>query len=569
MKLSLPRLDTSIGHVEANAAMIVELASEASVEGASVLLTPELGLCGYPPRDLLLREGFVDRCEHELETIASSVPQGMLVLVGHPESGPERGGRCYNTLSACRDGQVVARARKQLLPGYDVFDEDRYFQAGDEPAWVEHEGHRIGLLVCEDLWQADDVREQTNYEVDPVASLVELGCDVLVAISASPFVAGKHERQCQALGRLARRHRVTIVTLNRAGAEDDLVFDGAAIVANPDGTIECCRDPFGDQIHAFHELGKPYSASNAEMPPDQQRFLALVESVRGYVSKTGNQRVLIGLSGGIDSAVTAAIAAAAIGGENVIGVMMPSRHSSDHSLADSRELADRLGLAACLEVPIESIHHSVVESVRQAGGALGPLEDGSLADQNIQARARGIILMALSNAHGGLVLSTGNKSEMAAGYATLYGDMCGALAVLGDVLKMDVYGLANWMNTNAASCGFSSAPIPESSITKPPSAELRPDQVDQDSLPPYDMLDEIVRRWIEEEQSAIRLVEETGFDSEVVNRMLRMIDLAQFKRDQAAIIPKVSRRAFGRGRPWPVIARPGAAPAWRSATSAS
>ena len=550
--------------------MIVELAGNAAASGVSVLVTPELGLCGYPPRDLLLREGFVDRCEEALGSIVAGIPQGMLVLVGHPESGPVSGGRCYNTLSACRDGQVVARARKQLLPGYDVFDEDRYFLPGESPAWVEHEGRRIGLLVCEDLWQADDVREHTSYEIDPVASLVKMGCEVLVASSASPFVVGKHERQCAALARLAERHGVSIVTLNRAGAEDDLVFDGAAIVAKPDGTIHCCRAPFSPQNEVVHDFGSdlpplPVAASS----PDEQRFHALVESVRSYVHKTGNRQVLIGLSGGIDSAVTAAIAAAALGGEQVIGVMMPSRHSSEHSLADSRELADRLGLKACLEVPIESIHESVIESVRQAGQSLGSLEDGSLADQNIQARARGIILMAMSNAHGGLVLSTGNKSEMAAGYATLYGDMCGALAVLGDVLKMDVYRLANWMNEHPKACGVASPPIPESSITKPPSAELRPDQVDQDSLPPYEVLDEIVRRWIEEERSAIRLIEETGFDAELVNQILRMIDLSQFKRDQAAIIPKVSRRAFGRGRPWPVIARPGAAPAWISATAAS
>ena len=393
-------------------------------------------------------------------------------------------------------------------------------------------------------------------------NMIEEG-DVIMAASASPFVAGKHRRQVEAVSRLARHHGVEIVSLNRAGSEDDLIFDAAAIVANARGEI-LQRRQFSDVnalplVHDFQSTGDVLEIPS---PDDhEQRFQALVSCVRGYVHKTGNKKAIVGLSGGIDSAVTAAIAAAAIGSENVTGVMMPSRYSSTHSLEDSRALSDAIGLEACLELPIEEIH-AATRSILETSEQLGSIEEGSLADQNVQARARGLILMTMSNAFGGLVLSTGNKSELAVGYATLYGDMCGAMAVLGDVLKMDVYALAQWMNDHPKDAGFARAPIPASTMTKPPSAELRPDQVDQDSLPPYELLDDIVRLWVEEERSAGEIIQETGSDPQLVTDVLRMIDLAQFKRDQAAVVPKVSRRAFGRGRPWPIIGRPGAAPVW-------
>ncbi|MEE2906572.1 MAG: NAD+ synthase [Planctomycetota bacterium] len=561
MQVVLPHLDTRIGDVESNAAAIAELAQD--VAGCDVMLTPELAICGYPPRDLLFREGFVSRCEQALKQLASSLPPDMLVIVGCPQSASGAGGRCFNGLAACRGGRVEAWAHKRLLPGYDVFDDDRYFHPGSQSSWIEHAGHRIGLLVCEDLWQAGDVREPTDYAVDPVAELAEAGCDVLLAASASPFVTGKHARQIGSVSQLAGQHGISIVSLNRAGSEDDLAFDAAAIVADSSGAIRCLRQ-FSTEADPPLIIDLKTPCESVDMPPldaHEQRFRALVTCVRGYVRKTGNKQAIIGLSGGIDSAVTAAIAAAALGPEHVTGVMMPSRHSSDHSLGDAKALAEALGLHACLELPIEAIHASTLSTL-EGRVSDTPVEEGSLADQNIQARARGLILMALSNSQGGLVLSTGNKSELAAGYATLYGDMCGALSVLGDVLKMDVYGLARWMNEHAHEAGFKQPPIPESSITKPPSAELRPDQFDQDSLPPYELLDEIVRRWVEEEQSAGRIIDETGADDQLVTEVLRMIDAAQFKRDQAAVIPKVSRRAFGRGRPWPVIGRPGAAPVW-------
>ncbi len=565
MDVILPHLDSRTGDIEANARLISDLA-HASAD-CDVLLTPELALCGYPPRDLLFREGFVERCEQVLDDLAATLPPDMLVLVGCPHARDADSGRCFNGLAVCRGGRVETWADKRLLPGYDVFDDDRYFLPGDGSRWVEHAGHRIGLLICEDLWQAGDVQEHAQYEVDPVAELVKEDCDVIMAASASPFIVGKHARQVSTVTRLAREHGIHVLAINRGGSEDDLVFDGGVAVADAHGSLLHAHQFPSDDAALIQKVG--VNGTAVEPPSsdeDAQRFKAIVTSVRGYVRKTGGRKAIIGLSGGIDSAVTAAIAAAALGPENVTGVMMPSRYSSSHSLEDSRTLSDALGLSACIELPIERIH-SATRDVLKSCDEVAHLEEGSLADQNIQARARGLILMTISNAIGGLVLSTGNKSEVAVGYATLYGDMCGAMAVLGDVLKMDVYALARWMNDHPSHAGFKGPPIPESTMTKPPSAELRPDQVDQDSLPPYELLDEIVRLWIEEEQSAGRIIETTGADPKVVSDVLKMIDQAQFKRDQAAIIPKVSRRAFGRGRPWPIIGRPGAAPVWIPAST--
>ena len=564
MKIALSNMNSRIGALELNAQAILDSARDAG--GVDVLVTPELAMSGYPPRDLLFREGFVDRCERTVRMLAAKLPPEMLVLVGTPRRS-SNGDRCMNSVAACRGGEIIAWGDKRLLPGYDVFDDDRYFMPGEQSAIVDHKGVRIGLLICEDLWQGGDVRERTSYEVDPVVELVEQGAQLLIAASASPFTTGKHARQRDHLARMARVHGVSIASVNRSGSEDDLVFDGSVMMMDSAGDHLAYEPAFGKTGLIIGDLANRLdSHANDDVSCDRERFMALVESVRGYLSKTGQKHVIVGLSGGIDSAVTVAIAAAAVGGENVTGVMMPSRHSSSHSLSDAIESARMLGLSRCLEIPIETIHQSIRDSIIQPlGGEL--LEEGSLTDQNLQARSRGVILMGLSNAMGGLVISTGNKSEMAAGYATLYGDMCGALAVLGDVLKMDVYSMANWMNQHHLEIGFDGPLVPEGSITKPPSAELKPDQLDEDSLPPYEVLDDIVRRWIEEEQSSDRIIQETGFPSEEVLNLLRMIDQSQFKREQAAIIPKVSRRAFGRGRPWPVVGVPGGAPHWIPAGS--
>ena len=559
MKIALSNMNSRIGALELNAQAILESAGDAT--GADVLVTPELAISGYPPRDLLLREGFVDRCERTVGMLAAQLPPELLVLVGTPRRLPD-GDRCANSIAACLGGEIIAWGDKRLLPGYDVFDDDRYFVPGEQSTTVDHKGVRIGLMICEDLWQGGDVSERTAYEFDPVGELVQQGAQLLITSSASPFATGKHARQREYLERTAREHGVSIASVNRSGSEDDLVFDGASMLVNPAGESLAYGAPFTGTRVVHGDLGSRVDSTAIEnMCEDQERFEALVEGVRGYLSKTGQKHVIIGLSGGIDSAVTVAIAAAAVGGENITGVMMPSRHSSSHSLSDAAESARLLGLSRCLEIPSEPIHQSIRDSIRQPlGDEL--IEEGSLTDQNLQARSRGLILMGLSNAMGGLVISTGNKSEMAAGYATLYGDMCGALAVLGDVLKMDVYSMANWMNEHHEQVGFEDPLVPTGSITKPPSAELKPDQLDEDSLPPYEVLDDIVRRWIEEEQSSDRIIEETGFPSEEVLNLLRIIDQSQFKREQAAIIPKVSRRAFGRGRPWPVIGVPGGAAHW-------
>ncbi|MBG84760.1 MAG: NAD+ synthase [Phycisphaerae bacterium] len=559
MKIALANLDSRIGGLEINSQAILEAARAAG--DANVLVTPELAISGYPPRDLLLREGFVERCEQTVEHLARQLPPQMLVLVGAPRRLPT-GSRCGNSLAICRDGEILGWADKRLLPGYDVFDDDRYFLPGEESILIEHADVKIGLLICEDLWQGGDVRECTSYEFDPVAELVEQGAELLVAASASPFAVGKHARQVDEIVRTARDHQVFVASVNRSGSEDDLVFDGSALLVNPAGEQLVSSEPFEGQGLLTADLAdQAVPVPTPLRSTDHERLDALVEGVRGYLRKTGQSRVIVGLSGGIDSAVTVAIAAIAVGGENVLGVMMPSRHSSEHSRSDAMQSAELLQLSACPEISIDSIHQSIRDSIT---GPLGDdlVQEGSLTDQNLQARSRGIILMGISNARGGLVLSTGNKSEMAAGYATLYGDMCGALAVLGDVLKMDVYSMARWMNENHRLLGFEGPLIPEGSITKPPSAELKPDQLDEDSLPPYEVLDDIVRRWVEEEQCSDRIIQETGYPAEEVLNLLRMVDQAQFKREQAAVIPKVSRRAFGRGRPWPVIGVPGGTPHW-------
>ena len=560
MNIALANLDSRIGGLETNSEAILKAARAA--RAANVMVTPELAISGYPPRDLLFREGFVERCEAAVELLATQLPPEMLVLVGAPRR--IAGGGCANSLAACRGGEIVDWADKRLLPGYDVFDDDRYFVPGDKSVIIEHQEVRIGLLICEDLWQASDVREHAEYEIDPVAELVKQGAQCLVAASASPFVTGKHSTQLNTIIRKAVEFGVPIASINRSGSEDDLIFDGSAMAVNAAGECLALERPFHGTGLFMADLDVTMDVPPFECSFDGERFHAIVAAVRGYLRKTGQGRVIVGLSGGIDSAVTAAIAAVAVGGENVLGVTMPSRYSSAHSITDARESSRLLGLCDCLDIPIETVHQTIREAI---GKSLDPslMKEGTLTDQNLQARARGIILMAISNAMGGLVLSTGNKSEIAAGYATLYGDMCGALAVIGDVLKTDVYRMAEWMNANHESLGFSGPLVPAGSITKPPSAELKPDQLDEDSLPPYEILDDIVRRWVEEEQSSDRIIMETGMPAEAVLNLLRMIDQSQFKREQAAIIPKISRRAFGRGRPWPVIGVPGGSAHWMPA----
>jgi NAD+ synthetase len=457
----------------------------------------------------------------------------------------------------CAGGRVVAVCDKRLLPGYDVFDEDRYFEPGRAPCVVVVGNRRLGVLICEDFWQAQDVAEDRTYPVDPTREVTERGCDCLVILNASHFVRGKWQRHIQQQRAAAARYGLPIVAVHQVGGNDDLIYDGRSVAVDGGGSPVAVLPGWTAAVETI-ELVDPGAVAAPGLPADvglkvdplSEVFQALVLGIRDYCGKTGHQRVVLGLSGGIDSAVVACLAVAALGPANVSGVMMPSRYSSAGSVEDATELAANLGMAPCDNVSIESLHTLLHEVLA------GPLGDaGGVTDENIQARIRGVLLMAMSNTMGSLVLVPSNKSELATGYATIYGDMCGALLVLGDVLKTRVYALAEWINACHADCGFASAPIPERSLTKAPSAELRPHQTDQDTLPPYEVLDQIVEGYIERELSVRQIVEETDIDPAVVHAMARMIDLAQHKRDQAAPVLKVTPRTFGRGRPMPIAMR--------------
>ncbi|TVQ52650.1 MAG: NAD+ synthase [Phycisphaerales bacterium] len=562
MRIALAQLNPTVGDIPGNTRLILEAIDRAREEAADLLITPELAVLGYPPRDLLLREGIIQACEEAVEQIARAVHEaggaggGPTVIVGHPRQTRHGRRGVRNSASVCHGGQVVAVHDKRLLPGYDVFDEDRYFDPGTETTVVEVAGRRLGILICEDLWRAADVDLRSTYEFDPVAEAVEAGAEALIALNASPFVRGKFARHVRYTSELAQRTQRPIVMVNQTGANDDLVFDGRSMIVHADGTLRAMLPAFEACTRTVELAGEAIVPVDELLGADSESldstWNALVIGTRDYIRKTGHTRAIIGLSGGIDSALVAAITAQAIGADNLIGVRMPSRFSSPGSLSDAQETIERLGIGEAHEIPIREAH-KLMQSILDP--ALGDVT-GTLADENVQARLRGVILMTISNATGGLVMSTSNKSEMAVGYSTLYGDMCGAVAPIADLLKVDVYALSRWVNDHHDTLGFVQPPIPENSITKPPSAELRANQTDQDSLPEYEVLDQIVERFVERDQSVERIIEETGIDATVVEKFTRMIDFAQYKRDQAVVIPKVSPRAFGRGRVMPIVMKP-------------
>ncbi len=550
MRIGLLRHDPTIGDLHGAASAISGAAQQAWADGLDVLVLPELAVCGYPPRDLLLRDGFAAACRDTVGVLAADVPADRLLLLGAPWLG-ETG--LFNALIACTDGAVTAIAAKRLLPAYDVFDEDRYFTPGERACVVPFAGRRLGLLVCEDCWQGGDV-DAGPYMVDPIADTIDAGADVLVVVSSSPFIVGKHERQRARLCEVAAGHSVDVVAVNQAGAHDDLVFDGDAIAVDTAGRLRALRAPFEAtsridvDLEAFGRLDDPPRADI-----DEQRVLALREAIAGYVHKTNAPGVLLGLSGGIDSAVVASLAVSAIGPDAVDAITMPGRYTSSETRADADAIAQALGVR--LEsLGIEPVHAALRTVLGDS------VQEGDLVDQNLQARARGMLLMGRSNARGSLVLACGNKSELAVGYATLYGDMNGAMCPIGDVLKTDVYAMARWINEHFAQVGLPQPPIPASVIERPPSAELRPDQCDQDSLPSYDTLDAIIRALVEVELDDAAAAAAAGVDLAMVQKWRTVIDQAQFKRKQAPIIPKLTRRAFGRGRPWPLVQRQTGAP---------
>ena len=546
MRVALIQADPIVGDLEGNAAGLISSLREARAAGASLAVTPEMAVCGYPARDLLSRGDFVARCMEAVARIARESP--MPAVVGSPwRTG---GGHVANAAVLVWGGSVRAVHSKVHLPNYDVFDEARHFAAGTRHtvADVPLEGggsERIGILVCEDLWRARDGHGGAGHDHDLAAACVADGARTLCALSASPFAVGKDARRDALLAGTARTLGARVVSVNAAGAQDDLVFDGGSSEWSAAGACTLRAPRFVPSV----SLAGTGEAS--PWTPPRERAHAIVCAIRSYFRKTGHADALLGLSGGIDSAVVAALAVAALGPSHVRGVCMPSRWSSAGSLTDAVDVASRLGMAPPLRVPIAEAHAGLSSLI---GAAAGRAPSG-VSDENMQSRLRGIILMTMANASGALVLSTGNKSEMATGYATLYGDMCGAMSPIGDVLKTDVYGLARWINAHGPEIGLAPDCIPQASIDKAPSAELRPDQRDQDTLPPYEQLDAIVHGWVEREMPAHEIAAASGLDPALVARWCRAIDAAQHKRAQSPIVPKLSPRAFGPGRRQPIAMR--------------
>lgn len=549
MRIALAQINPVIGDVDGNAERAIAAIQAGSAQRAELVVLPELTLPGYPPRDLLLSTTLVERNLAALERVAGSCRE-TAALVGFAEPTRRTTGRpLYNAAALCCAGRVIGVVRKSLLPNYDVFDEDRYFEPAGQRRVLslprkDGEALRLGVTICEDIWNGAPAPYGRQYAIDPIDELVDAGVDLLVNLSASPFDGDKEEARLELLAGHARRGGVAFVYVNQVGGNDDLVFDGASAVFHPQTGLVARAKAFAEDLLVVDLAG----AADRRVEPYPQRveslLAALVLGTRDYFRKCGFRDAVVGLSGGIDSALVAAIAAAALGGEHVRGVAMPSRFSDPISLEDARAVATNLGVDFRI-IPIEPLHAAFEQSLAPSFTGRAP----DITEENLQARIRGNMLMALANKFNALLLSTGNKSELAVGYCTLYGDMCGALAPIADVPKTVVYELARLVNRQAGR-----DLIPRRTLDRAPTAELRPDQTDQDSLPPYAMLDEILHRSVEQLQSAVEIVA-AGHDPKIVADVLRLARISEYKRRQAAIGLKVSHRAFGTGRRMPVAAK--------------
>ena len=542
MKIALCQINPTVGDCAANRQLIQEAVAGNS---ADLFVFPELALPGYPPRDLLDHAWFLATLAEEVEHLKafSATQEKKAFVIGTVEPVErEDGQKLANVALMIQGGEIVLRQEKKLLPTYDVFDEQRYFVPGTTTDTLSFMGEELGLVICEDGWNVPEFAHSRQYRVDPVAELVEQGATFIVNISASPFYHNKQEDRYICVASHVARHKVPMVLVNSVGGNDELIFDGGSIYMDKDGNYQEELPFFKEQITIIDT-----EAPSKPLPAPKEQDIAsvhdaLVLGLRDYFAKTGFKKALLGLSGGIDSAVTAALAVTALGAENVLGITLPSQHSSEGSVGDSYDLARNLGIT-CEEIAIEGMY-------TETESALSGLFEGTtpgVAEENLQARLRGVLLMAVSNKFGSLLLTTGNKSEMAVGYCTLYGDMNGGLAVLADVYKMDVYALARYQNRDREV-------IPVSTIDKAPSAELRPDQKDEDSLPPYPVLDAMLKALLEDDATGADLIAQ-GHDGEMVQWIIRQIKINEYKRRQSAIILKVTPKAFGTGRRFPVAAR--------------
>ncbi len=547
MRIAIAQLNLTIGAFDAIFHKIEAAAEKARAGGASLLCLSELVTCGYPPRDLLLRTDFVQANLKLLARVAALSSEDFAILLGYAEPRkPGPGKDLYNAAALCLGGSAIQSTHKSLLPTYDVFDESRYFEPGEEPEPMELFGRKLGVTLCEDIWNEPGFVPQGGYDKDPVEVLVRKGADLLINLSASPFHLGKRAERQSLLKTQCLKHQLPLVYANQVGANDELIFDGCSLVLNEEGEVMARALSFEEDL-LLVDLPSPGKAMVPQRMepiydhPPAEAVHALTLGLRDYVEKCGFEKVLLGLSGGIDSALTAAIAVRALSKEQVLGVGMPGPYSSQGSVDDARALARHLGIAFEL-LPIDEPFSAFLQTLSPLFAGLA--ED--VTEENLQARIRGVLLMALSNKFGHLLLTTGNKSETSVGYCTLYGDMNGGLAVISDVPKTLVYDCARWLNREREV-------IPEATIQKPPSAELRPGQTDQDSLPPYDVLDPILEAFVEEGKSAKEIVDR-GFDEGLVARVIGMVTRAEYKRRQAAPGLRITSKAFGVGRRYPIAA---------------
>lgn len=533
LKVGLAQLNVKVGDLQGNRQLIQDAVQQAQIEGVDLLVFPELTVCGYPPEDLLFYQQFLDDCYREIKAIADHC-DGLTAVIGFPRNHPNEPDRLHNAAAVIQDGEIKMIYDKQKLPNYLVFDEKRYFTPGSHDGIIElninGEHLSLGITVCEDIW----------YEAEPVVYQAKQGVDLLVNLSASPYAAGKIGRRMQMLASRAQKLNSPLVYCNLVGGQDELIFDGTSCAFNARGELLVCAETFDADFQVV-DFATATGIKRSELSELAELYTALVTCTRDYFQKSGFNKAVLGLSGGIDSALTAAIAVDALGEENVTGILMPSRYSSDHSIADAESLAANLGMLSHL-MPIKPMHETFQAQLEPLFADYARWQ----TDENIQARIRGVLLMAFANNQNALLLCTSNKSETAVGYTTLYGDMAGGFAPIKDLLKMQVYALCEYRN------GISPV-IPQNTITKPPSAELRPDQQDSDSLPEYDVLDQILALYLHQHKDAEDIAKRTEQSLELVIKVLKMVDRNEYKRQQGAPGPRVTQMAFGKDRRMPII----------------
>jgi len=542
MKIALAQINPTIGDFKGNTDKIIALAQKAKNRSCDLVIFSELVISGYPPLDLLEKTDFVESNLVHLEKLVNSINEIGVICGFVDKNSDKRGKSLFNSAVLFENGKIIHKAYKRLLPVYDVFDESRYFEPGKECISFSYKGRRIGLTVCEDIWNDRDFFVEQHYPIDPAEKLIKDGANILINISASPYHMAKREFKWDMFSAMAKKYKIPLIHVNQVGGNDSVLFDGISLVFDDKGEIAARARDFEEDMVVFDADDSTGDIHPVSETDTDSTLNALIIGTRDYIQKCGFSRALVGLSGGIDSALTLCIAVKALGRENVIAVFMPSEYTSDDSFEDSRQLTDNLGIKL-ITMPIQDIYNKFLQD-------LSPLFKGvatEVTGQNIQARIRGVFLMAISNKLGYLLLSTGNKSEMAVGYCTLYGDMSGGLAVLSDVPKTMVYRISRLINKETEV-------IPLRIISKAPTAELRPDQLDQDDLPPYETLDDILKAYIEENRTAEEIIK-MGFDSSVVRDIIGRIKRNEYKRQQAPPGLKVTAKAFGYGRRYPIASK--------------